>query len=130
MRPRPSKKKAARGVAAVEFALVLPALLTVLLGTIDWGYYFFLREVVTNASREGARAGTLQSSDALASSQAATAAQNYLTSAGLSASNSTVTPTVSTGSVAVAVTYPAGSVTGFLTAFLPTQIQANAVMSR
>ncbi len=46
-----------RGVAAVEFAMVLLPLLIVVMGAIDWGWYFHLRHVVTNAAREGARFG-------------------------------------------------------------------------
>src|SRR6267142_1730292 len=48
-----------RGTAAVEFALVFPLLLTLVLGAIDWGWYFFIDQLVTNSAREGARAGTL-----------------------------------------------------------------------
>src|SRR3954462_15655456 len=47
------------GVAAVEFALVFPLLLTLVLGAIDWGWFFFIDQLVTNCAREGARAGTL-----------------------------------------------------------------------
>lgn len=49
-----------RGAVAVEFALVLPLLLLLVLGGIDWGYYFFAGEIAANAAREGARAGALQ----------------------------------------------------------------------
>ncbi len=69
-----------RGAAAVEFALVLPLLLTILFGTIEWGYYFFNREIVINSAREGARVGTLQS---MQSSDAKAAAERYLTRSGL-----------------------------------------------
>ncbi len=46
-----------RGVAAVEFALVLPVLLLILFGIIEFGLVMFDQAVITNASREGARAG-------------------------------------------------------------------------
>jgi hypothetical protein len=49
-----------RGAVAVEFALVLPLLLLLLLGGIDWGYYFFVSEIVANAAREGARAASVE----------------------------------------------------------------------
>jgi Flp pilus assembly protein TadG len=47
-----------RGAVAVEFALVLPVLLMLLLGLFDYGWYFYCELSVTNAAREGARAGT------------------------------------------------------------------------
>ncbi|MBN2358950.1 MAG: pilus assembly protein, partial [Deltaproteobacteria bacterium] len=62
-----------RGAAAVEFAIVLPLLLLLVLGGLDWGYYFFIAQVTTNAAREGARAGSLEL-DAGASQTAALAA--------------------------------------------------------
>jgi hypothetical protein len=48
-----------RGAVAVEFALVLPLLLLLVLGGIDWGYYFFVGEIAANAAREGARAAAV-----------------------------------------------------------------------
>ncbi|MBW2187820.1 MAG: pilus assembly protein [Deltaproteobacteria bacterium] len=46
-----------RGAALVEFALVLPLLLLLLVGLIEFGLLFYNKQVLTNASREGARAG-------------------------------------------------------------------------
>jgi hypothetical protein len=43
----------------VEFALVLPLFILLVLGGVDWGYYFFAGEIVANAAREGARAGAV-----------------------------------------------------------------------
>jgi Flp pilus assembly protein TadG len=51
-----------RGAVAVEFALVLPLLLLLVLGGIDYGYYFFVSEIAANAAREGARAGAISRS--------------------------------------------------------------------
>ena len=45
------------GASAVEFALILPLLILILFGTIELGLYLFNKNVITNASREGARAG-------------------------------------------------------------------------
>jgi TadE-like protein len=47
------------GAELIEFALVLPLLLLVLLGIIDFGFLFQRYEVVTNAAREGARVAVL-----------------------------------------------------------------------
>ena len=44
-----------RGAAAVEFALVLPILMTLLLGVIEFGHYFNVQISATHAAREAAR---------------------------------------------------------------------------
>lgn len=44
-----------RGVSAVEFALVLPLLLVILFGIIEFGAVLYNQAVITNASREAAR---------------------------------------------------------------------------
>ena len=48
-----------RGAELVEFALVLPLLLLVFAGIIDFGLLMQRLEVVTNAAREGARIASL-----------------------------------------------------------------------
>ena len=48
-----------RGAELIEFALVFPTLLLVMLGIIDFGFLFQRYEVVTNAAREGARVAIL-----------------------------------------------------------------------
>lgn len=45
-----------RGQAAVEFALVLPLMLVMMFGAVEFGTALYDKAVVTNASREGARA--------------------------------------------------------------------------
>lgn len=46
-----------RGAAAVEFAVILPLLLLVVFGGIEFGLVLFNKQVLTNASREATRAG-------------------------------------------------------------------------
>ena len=53
-----------RGAAAVEFALVLPVLLLILFGIIDFGRMLNAQLTVNEAAREGARAMALQSESA------------------------------------------------------------------
>lgn len=43
------------GAAAVEFALILPILVFLVLGGMDLGHRFYMQHLITNASREGAR---------------------------------------------------------------------------
>ena len=52
-----------RGAELIEFALVLPLLLLLVLGIVDFGFLFQRLEVVTNAAREGARLAVLGSYD-------------------------------------------------------------------
>lgn len=118
-----------RGAAAVEFAIVLPLLLTILFGTIEWGYYFFTREIVINSAREGARAGTLQyASGTDVPAAACNTTFAYLTNSGLIASKATVLykkwvkttglETCPNNSSCVDVVYTYSSMTGFVDALL------------
>ena len=52
--------------------------LLLLLASIDWGWYFVLRETAVNATREGARVGSVAPAG-LAADDAALAVQTYLT---------------------------------------------------
>ena len=54
---RRMKRKGQEGQALVEFALVIPVLLLLLLGVIEFGLLLYNQQVITNASREGARFG-------------------------------------------------------------------------
>ena len=45
-----------RGVSAVEFAIVLPFLILLLFGIIEFSLILYDKAMLTNASREGARA--------------------------------------------------------------------------
>ena len=46
-----------KGAALVEFAIVLPLLLVLVFGMIEFSIMFYDKAVITNASREGARTG-------------------------------------------------------------------------
>ena len=48
-----------KGATAVEFAIVLSLLITLIFGIIEFGLFIFNRQVITNAAREGARAGII-----------------------------------------------------------------------
>ena len=45
------------GATAVEFAVILPLLLLLIFGIIEFGLLLFNRHVITNSVREAARAG-------------------------------------------------------------------------
>ena len=50
-----ARLRSERGAELIEFALVFPVLLMVVLGIVDFGFLFQRMEVVTYAAREGAR---------------------------------------------------------------------------
>lgn len=52
-----------RGAAAVEFAVVAPLLFLMVFGMIEYGRMVMVQQLLTNASREGARVAILQSSE-------------------------------------------------------------------
>jgi len=52
----------ARAAAIVEFAVVLPLLLTILFGIIEYGYVFMVRQSLQHAAREGCRLAALSTS--------------------------------------------------------------------
>jgi len=51
-----------RGAAAVEFALIVPILLTIVFGMIDFGLAINRYTMLNNATREGVRAASLSAS--------------------------------------------------------------------
>src|SRR2546426_9641666 len=48
-------RRSCRGQNLVEFGLVLPILIAMMLGIVDVGFIYFIRGSVDNAAREGAR---------------------------------------------------------------------------
>ncbi len=54
---RPRRRFSRRGAATVEFAVCLPALIALTIGTIDLCSMLFLKESITLAAYEGARRG-------------------------------------------------------------------------
>jgi len=55
-------RKAQRGTALIEFALVLPMLLVLTVAAVDFGRAFFVKNVVAQAAREGVRLRAVSSS--------------------------------------------------------------------
>lgn len=80
------------GTVLVEFALVAPLLLVLLFGTIEMGRVLNAMVLVSNASREGARRGSVGASE----DQVKTAVRNYLTASGLDATRLSAQVTKST----------------------------------
>ncbi len=77
-----------RGAAVVEFALVAPVFMLLVFGMIEYGRMVMVQQILTNASREGARRAVL---DGVATSEVQTSVENYLTDASISGATITVT---------------------------------------
>jgi Flp pilus assembly protein TadG len=99
-----------RGASAVEFAIVLPVLMFILFGTIEFGMIMFSREVLTNAGREGARAGIVQQIPKPTMGEIQNVVTTYLSKAGIKPSDVTVTVTGAQGvfpnNLTVSTSYP------------------------
>lgn len=93
-----------RGAIALEFVLVFPFLMLVLFGIIDTSLLLCDKAVITNASREAARAGVVVRVPQLSVPQISAIALNYTKNSLVTAGTAT-TPTVS-------VNQPTGTSTG------------------
>ncbi len=78
-----------RGAAIVEFAVVAPVLFLLVFGMIEYGRLVMVQQMLTNASREGARLGVL---DGTTTTDVENTVNSYLTSAAVSGATVTVTP--------------------------------------
>jgi len=65
-----------RGAAAVEFAIIVPALVILIFGSIEFGLAVNARTMVVNAAREGVRVASLEGSTAPGPADIQTATQN------------------------------------------------------
>ncbi len=93
------------GAAAVEFVLILNLLLLLILGMMDFGHAWFLKQIITNASREGARYGAMYTSPKKTTSDIQTHVLDYMKSAGMSdATTSNVAVTGSGGTTGTPLT--------------------------
>ena len=58
----PRSRAARRGQSLVEFALVIPIFLLLIMGVIDAGRLVYMNSTLSNAAREGARTGSVEAS--------------------------------------------------------------------
>jgi Flp pilus assembly protein TadG len=64
LRSRLQRFSDTEGIAAVEFAIILVVFLTIVMGILEFGYDWYLRNALANASREGCRYGVMYRVDA------------------------------------------------------------------
>ncbi|MCV9992998.1 pilus assembly protein [Paeniglutamicibacter sp. ZC-3] len=118
--------KREQGSSAVEFALVLPVLITLLLGIIEFGFFFNQQISVTQAAREGARAYAIEHSDAEFSLN--DVVQNAAPSVpGITAKADTTGCPVNTN-VTITASKKYISITGWIDFTMPATVQAKAAM--
>jgi len=96
-----------RGAELIEFALIVPMLLLVMLGIADFGFMFQRYEVLTNAAREGARIAVLPGySDA----DVITRVTGFLSAGGVPVTGAAASPTNPVVTVTnVSVALPVGT---------------------
>lgn len=124
MKPYGIRYKRKDGQSLVEIALVLPVLLLILTGIIDFGMLFNNYLIVGNASREGARSAAVGSTD----EQIRTVVYNVASTLDSSRLTITITPDQTTGrttgdSVAVTVEYEYNMITPIIAAIVPGPIE-------
>jgi Flp pilus assembly protein TadG len=88
-----------QGVAAVEFAIILPLLVTLVFGMIEFSLLLYNQQVITNASREGARAGIVSQQPRVDLTAIQTVVNNYCQNHLVTFASGTVLPTIILGGV-------------------------------
>ena len=78
-RSKSDRRMGEQGASAVEFALILPILMLLIGGVVDYGRYFFTEIQLTNAAREGARAGIVLGDPVLRATAAGSATPGWQT---------------------------------------------------
>lgn len=121
-----------RGAAAVEFALVAPLLIAILVGIIEFANFFRVQISLTQAAREAARTMAISNDQTAAKAAAAAGAGASINATQLSYSFSPAS--CSQGqTVSVTVSYPLTAVSGgalrsLTGAILPTSVRGVSAM--
>lgn len=125
------QKHSTKGQSLVETAIVIPVILLLVLGIIDFGLIFNNYILITNASREGARKASVGGTD----SEVIQVVQNMTTTLELSDMTINVTPSYSIrnhgAQVKVEITYNAGLITPIISKFFPggvAKLRAESIM--
>ena len=82
-------RKHRRGAALVEFAIVFPILIVLFLAMIEFGRLIMVQQILTNASREGARMAVM---DGVTASEVTALMDQYCESAGIAGVDVTIDP--------------------------------------
>jgi len=87
-------RKSESGAAVVEFAVIAALFLVVVFGIIELGIIMFNKHILTNASREGARAGVVMKVPRVLDSEIQTIVENYALERLMTFGESSVSPTI------------------------------------
>ena len=101
-----------RGAAAVEFAILLPLLLMLVLGTIEFGRAYNAQITLTNAARDGVRVMAIGNDPAGAKSAAQNAAASVSSTIPTSDITLSTTACSSGSQVTLTITYSLSTITG------------------
>jgi Flp pilus assembly protein TadG len=109
-----------RGAVAVEFAILLPLLLMIVLGTIEFGRAYNAQITLTNAARDGVRVMAISNNPAGAKTAAKNAAAAVST--GIPDSDVTLSTQVCTtgNQVTLTINYELSTITGIAGPFAMT----------
>lgn len=109
-----------RGASAVEFALVLPILLLLVIGILEFGRAYHVQTTLSNAARDGVRVMALQDSAAAAKTQVRESAStldiknNWITVEVEPSSACSGAGSVPNSTASVTIEYPLSLLSGFL----------------
>jgi Flp pilus assembly protein TadG len=84
-----SGRKKRRGAAVVEFAIVAPLFFLLVFGMIEYGRMVMVQQIITSASREGARQAVLDGSTA---TEVETSVDTFLNNVSVDGAIVTITP--------------------------------------
>lgn len=112
------RKPSERGAVAVEFALIAPILITLVLGIVEFSHFFNMQISITQAAREGARTMAI-SNDQTEATNAAKAGAPGVSATGFDVSAANPTPFVFSADTCapgetteLTITYRAAALTG------------------
>ncbi len=113
--PPPKNRRRRRGLAAVEFALLLPLLAFLFVITVDYARVFYYSLTVTNCARSGAIYGCQKPANALDTAGIAAIAKKDVgtLNATLLKVTSTVNSSTNPTTLSVTATYTFSTITGF-----------------
>ena len=84
-----------KGAAFIEFTIIFPLLMMLVFGIVEFGLILYNQQIITNASREGARAGIVARDPRLDKAGIEAVVDNYAQNRLISFGSSSAMPTTS-----------------------------------